>query len=414
MSDTSSAATQTAAASFGASATPPQSGGADSITASYAGFLGAGLVTLGLLAFVGTVAVTSSSAPSSLASAAMSGVALLSLTLVGIIVLTRAVGMTDGTQALGLPQGSVRALLAFALAIVFVSVASWSLGGLFDPMGPQVAKDSGAVADVQQFLQPYEKNDRYIIVETPDKDQKSTSAIVYLRREAPQAPVIDIAKQIVTISATVLVTIVGFYFGSKSSTDATKSVNDSLNSMRKSIADTQATLSGASANTGNGAAQNTSGGAIQNATGGAAQNASDGGAAAVPATADDIGKAASAAGALATATAAKLQTLGPSPMDILRQAVAQGEGGDAAKAALASAEASFATLSARAKSCEDAKAQAGQLAESAKGADQDALNVANSNLQTVLDGATQANHEFEQAFAAFTDARQKILAATAK
>ncbi len=242
MTDTSSAAAPVAAGQPSGTAAPPPSGGGDSITAPWAGWLGAGLIALGLLAFVGTVAVTSSSAPSSLAFAAMSGVALLSLTLVGIMVLTRAVGMTDGAQALGLPQGSVRALLAFALAIVFVSVASWSLGGLFDPMGPQVAKDSGAAADVQQFLQPYEKNDRYIIVETPDKDAKTSSATVYLRREAPEKDVVDIAKQIVTISATVLVTIVGFYFGSKSSTDATKSVNDSLAAMRKSIADTQATL----------------------------------------------------------------------------------------------------------------------------------------------------------------------------
>ena len=71
-------------------APPAESGGKDSIPAPYAGFLDALLAALGLLAFVGTVAVTSSSAPSSLAFATMSGVALLSLTLVGIVVLTRA------------------------------------------------------------------------------------------------------------------------------------------------------------------------------------------------------------------------------------------------------------------------------------------------------------------------------------
>ena len=256
MAEPSSAATPTPAPSSGASAGP---GGTDSITASYAGLLGAGLVALGLLAFVGTVAVTSSSAPSSLAFAAMSGVALLSLTLVGIVVLTRAVGMTDATQALGLPQGSVRALLAFALAIVFVSVASWTLGGLFDPMGTQVAKDQGATADVETFLKPYE-NDRYIIVET-QPDAKTTSATVFLRREAPEKDVVDIAKQIVTISATVLVTIVGFYFGSKSTTDVTKSVNDSLAAVRSTIAEAQNQPSGGS--------QNAQGGAPPKAPGGA-------------------------------------------------------------------------------------------------------------------------------------------------
>ncbi len=391
MADTSGATTPTPATSSGASAAPADAGATDSITASYAGFLGAGLVALGLLAFVGTVAVTSSSAPSSLAFAAMSGVALLSLTLVGIMVLTRAVGMTDGTQALGLPQGSVRALLAFALAIVFVSVASWTLGGLFDPMGPEVAKDQGATADVEAFLKPYD-NDRYIIVQT-QPDPKTSAVSVYLRREAPEKDVVDIAKQIVTISATVLVTIVGFYFGSKSTTDVTKSVNDSLAEVRRTIA----------------VAQNPPDGGGQSAQGGASPNLPGADASTTPATADDIARSASATDALAAATAAKLESLGASPMDILRQAVAEGAGGDpakeaAAKAALATAETSLATLSDRAK----------QLAQGAQGADQAAPNLTNAQLQELLNGATQANHEFERAFAAFAVARQQILATTAK
>jgi hypothetical protein len=370
-------------------------------------------VALGLLAFVGTVAVTSSSAPSSLAFAAMSGVALLSLTLIGIMVLTRAVGMTDGTQALGLPQGSIRALLAFALAIVFVSVASWTLGGLFDPMGPQVAKDAGSPDDVAKFLTPYQ-SDRYIIVES-QPDGKTASASVYLKREAPEKDVVDIAKQIVTISATVLVTIVGFYFGAQSTSDVAKSVNDSLAVVRRSITDTQNTLSGTGQNAGAGATQSPSpAGTAQNTPAAAAQTATGGAAATAPATADGIAKTASAVGALATATAAKLQSLGPAPMDVLRQAVAEGKGGDAAKAALASAETSFSTLSAQAKACEDAGSQAAQLAQSANGADQATLNLANGKLQGLHDSATQANHEFEQAFAPFIDSRQKILAATAK
>jgi hypothetical protein len=101
-------------------------------------------------------------------------------------------------------------------------------------------------------------------------------------------------------------------------------------------------------------------------------------------------------------------------MDILRQAVAEGKGGDGAKTALATAEASFATLSDRAKACADGGAKAAQVAQGASGANQAALDLANGKLQDLLGGATQANHEFEQAFAAFTDARQKILAATAK
>ena len=397
MADPSSAAAPSSGAPSTVAAT-------DSITPTYAGFLGTGLVALGLLAFVGTVAVTSSSQPTSLAFAAMSGVALLSLTLIGIIVLSRAIGMTDATQALGLPQGSVRALLAFALAIVFVSVASWTLGGLFDPMGPQVAKRDGAAADVDAFLKRYQDDPRYIIVEK-QADEKTASATVFLKREAPDKDVVDIAKQIVTISATVLVTIVGFYFGSKSTSDVTKAVNDSLAAVRKGISDTKDALNA-----------DPPGDASPQAQAGAAPNPPNGSPASViaPATADDVVRAASTAAALVTATTAKLQSLGAAPLDILRQAVAEGTGGDAVKEALSNAETSFAALSDTAKACAEAGAKADELAHGAGTADPAALALTNGKLQDLLNGAMQANHAFEQAYAVFAGARQRILAATAK
>ena len=360
-----------------ASATaPPQ----DSIKATFAAWLGGALIVIGLVAFVGTGTVTSSAVPSSLGFAAIAGVALLSFTLVGIIVLSRAIGVADATQALGLPAGSVRALLAFALAIVFVAAASWTLGGLFDPMGPLVAKTSLPADQLDGFLKPYQ-SDQYIVfkAEGEDKDNK-VSARVYLRREAPQKDVVDIAKQIVTISATVLVTIVGFYFGSKSSSDATKSAGANLEAMRKSVT--------------------------------ADQDA--GGDEAPPATADGIRKATNTVTALAAATAAKLQGLGASPLDDLKNAVAQSNDGEPLKEALASAEASFATMTDRAKAGQDNGSQAAQLAVIPDGADQTTLNLINTKAQSALGGATQANHDFEQAYAAFADARQRILAATAK
>jgi len=357
-----------------------QPGTQDSVKANFAACLGAALIVVGLVAFVGTVTVTSSGVPSSLGFAAIAGVALLSVTLVGIIVLSRAIGVVDATQALGLPAGSIRALLAFALAIVFVASASWTLGGLFDPMGPLVAKASLPADQLDGFLKPYQ-SDQYIVVKAEGEDNK-VSARVYLRREAPQKDVIDLAKQIVTISATVLVTIVGFYFGSKSSSDATRSAGANLEAMRKSVA--------------------------------ADQEEGDDGAATEPATPDGIRKAANTVTALTAATAAKLQGLGASPLDDLKNAVAQSNGSEPLKEALASAEASFATMTDRARASQDNGSQVTQLAAIPEGADQTALNLINTRAQSSLAGATQANHDFEQAYAAFADARQRILGATAK
>ena len=353
----------------------------DSVKASAAGWLGTALILVGLIAFIGTLAVTGSAVPTSLGFAAIVGVALLSVTLVGIIVLSRAIGVTDPTQALGLPSGSVRALLAFALAIVFVAAASWTLGGLFDPMGPLVAKATLPADQLDGFLKPYQ-SDQYVVFKSEGEDKDSKiSAKIYLRREAPQKDVVDLAKQIVTISATVLVTIVGFYFGAQSSSDATRLAGGSLEAVRQSLV-----------------------------TAGQGGN----GATAPPATADGIQKAANAVAALGTATAAKLQGLGSSPLDTLRNAVAQGHGGEALKDALASAETSFATMIDRAKTCQDHELQVKQLAALPAGADQSALDLTNGKIQSSLASATQANHDFEQAYATFVAARQRILAATAK
>lgn len=86
----------------------------------------------------------------------------------------------------------------------------------------------------------------------------------------------------------------------------------------------------------------------------------------------------------------------------------------ALKDALASAETSFATMIDRAKTCQDHESQVKQLAALPAGADQSALDLTNGKIQSSLASATQANHDFEQAYATFVAARQRILAATAK
>jgi len=98
MTDTSNVTTTTQVGPPAGLAPPAAPVGTDSINATYAVWFGSGLVALGLVAFVGTIAFTNSSAPSSLAFAAMSGVAL-SLMLVGIIALTRAVGISDAAPS---------------------------------------------------------------------------------------------------------------------------------------------------------------------------------------------------------------------------------------------------------------------------------------------------------------------------
>jgi hypothetical protein len=93
----------------------------------------------------------------------MAGFALIILSFAGLVVVLKWLDLTDETAALGLPSGSVRALLALGLVVVFVSVATWNL----------------------------------ILNQDPNT-----------------------ANQVMAIAATAVTTVVGFYFGSNASTDA--------------------------------------------------------------------------------------------------------------------------------------------------------------------------------------------------
>jgi hypothetical protein len=90
------------------------------------------------------------------------GVVLLLTSIAGLVLLYQALGLAQPSAAFGMPEGSVRALLALGLVVVFVSVASWAV---FD----------------EHFSEG--------------------------------------TKQILAISGTSLSTVIGFYFGAKSSAD---------------------------------------------------------------------------------------------------------------------------------------------------------------------------------------------------
>ena len=79
----------------------------DSISAWWAGFFGATLTVLALLAFL---FIAGFGQTNSLGFAALAGVGILSVSLIALIVLSRALGISTQSAALGLPPGSIRAM----------------------------------------------------------------------------------------------------------------------------------------------------------------------------------------------------------------------------------------------------------------------------------------------------------------
>ncbi|WP_441233935.1 hypothetical protein [Bradyrhizobium sp. 930_D9_N1_4] len=341
------------------------------ISPAAAGWFGAGLVALALICFL----IVNVKAPvNSLGSAALAGTAILAVGLVALIVLSRAVGIVEPASALGLPPGSIRALLALGLAIVFVSVSSWVLGGLFDPMGRVITEVQVAKSAVDTYRKNYPDTD-YIIGETsvPGAPAGSTDVIVkvYLKK-GPQDPgLLDMAKQILTISATVLVTVVGFYFGSNSSSEAVKT-------LRSTLADLQ------------------SGG---------------------PATPDAVLGIAREVAGVAADVERKITGLGPDPMGQLATAVKAASSDVQAKLArpLVDAQQSYDGLKAAQTDllakADRAKEVSATVKPDSQGAD---LLSIRDQIVVLRTGVNEASRKFEQSLAAFTAARDAILQGAAK
>jgi hypothetical protein len=353
-------------------------GSVSAISPGAAGWFGAGLVALALICFL---IVNMSTQLNSLGSAALSGTAILAIGLVALIVLSRAVGIVEPSAALGLPHGSIRALLALGLAIVFVSVASWTLGGLFDPMGRLISEVRLPKTEVAAYRVRYPASE-YITGETdvppassapPGTAPTDVVVKVYLKRSVQDAGLLDLAKQILTISATVLVTVVGFYFGSNSSSEAARTLKSAL-----------AELQGGTAG---------------------------------PVTPEDLIKIANEIAGVGTDVGKKMAALGSDPMAPLAAAVAgaSADAKDRMSSSLVAAQQLFDSLKA-AQSDVIVKADRAKEVSAAVKPDSLSTDLLQSRDQLVAlrTGVTETSRKFDQSLAAFTSARDAILQGTAK
>lgn len=379
---------------------PEQARSSDGISGAMAGWFG---IALTILALVALVAISSFSTKDSLGYAALAGTGILSIGLIALIVLSRAVGVIEPAAALGLPRGSIRALLALGLAIVFVSVASWTLGGLFDPVGSLVTEATVANdAERKVYWERYPASD-YIVRESASKNATSAAkpaAVadpaakdvakdapkeatsfpkdlkIYVKRTGVDPGLLDLAKQILTISATVLVTIVGFYFGSNTSADAARTVGAIMTGSATGIA-------------------------------GAGKTA--------PAGPDDLTKLSTAVAAISAGCSSRIQGLGPDPIGLLRQAVSDVTADAELTRKLQAAEQLYVDLKAKSAACEVDTARAKEAMDGLpSSASQPQIQQASERLKQLKADAEQANQEFEQKYAEFSATRQYILQRTAK
>ncbi|MGB6024675.1 MAG: hypothetical protein WBG40_05670 [Candidatus Sulfotelmatobacter sp.] len=152
------------------------------------------------------------------------GLALVVALMSVLVIIYSVLGVADASQALALPEGSVRSLLAFSLVLIFVCLGAFlynsvdnsalTLGGESDRITePQLAELKA------EFVVAYEQaRNASGSVET-DNDGKTPlyNAKYFIK---PNKDAGDFAKQIFTTLATVFVSVISFYFGSSTTSSA--------------------------------------------------------------------------------------------------------------------------------------------------------------------------------------------------
>ncbi|MGV1949303.1 hypothetical protein ACQZ44_00650 [Agrobacterium vitis] len=121
--------------------------------------------------------------------------------------------LQDKTQALALPEGSIRAVIALMLIVLFAILSIYLYGSLATTNLVSLGKVDAAVRDT--LISTYGAPN---IVSAASGDGRTFN--VWFRQAASQDGV-DFAKQLMVLVGTLVTSIASFYFGSKTATHAT-------------------------------------------------------------------------------------------------------------------------------------------------------------------------------------------------
>lgn len=136
-------------------------------------------------------------------------------------------GLEDRKEALGLPEGSIRALIAMTLILMFaiIGVAVFQSG--------QTTERFTSTGVPEDQLDQFESSDVLSVVRQPGAGADDDTFDVTVRPRMPEASH-DFGLQLLTTVSTLVVAVAGFYFGSRAVTAAAAAVgpDDSAGSIR--------------------------------------------------------------------------------------------------------------------------------------------------------------------------------------
>jgi hypothetical protein len=175
---------------------------------------------------------------------AVGGVVVLILLLTAVAMIFSVLGLTNKDQAMGLPEGSIRAVIALSLIVLFAILSVFLYGGiskggevkvianLSDTERADFIRNHATASDLQS-VQVKDKDGQPLVLK--DKDGKPvTNADGSLRyfydvsyRSTNQASD-DFAKQLLVLLGTLMTAITSFYLGAGTATSAARAADPAM------------------------------------------------------------------------------------------------------------------------------------------------------------------------------------------
>jgi hypothetical protein len=155
----------------------------------------------------------------------IAGVVSVGLLLYLGAVVLRALDMGAPAEALGMPEGSIRALIAMSLILIFaiIGVQVFNASSAGEPVvseGVTQAQIDAMRADGAQVVQQ--------TLQTPVPAPPAAPLYTVTTRTAMSQDAHDFGLQLMTTVSTLVVAVAGFYFGSRAVSQATTTVSDQL------------------------------------------------------------------------------------------------------------------------------------------------------------------------------------------
>jgi hypothetical protein len=133
------------------------------------------------------------------------------------------VNLSDPKQALGLPDGSVRAVIALSLVVLFAILSVFLYSSLASS-GQTLTTNQLNPTQFKAF-QDSPAGKQILWVDQNGSPKSPTFVVHY--RDAPDPTSQDFAKQLLVLIGTLMTSVAGFYFGAQTATSAASAASDS-------------------------------------------------------------------------------------------------------------------------------------------------------------------------------------------